>query len=136
MNFPGLAAICLATPVVCAAPAAELPAAVNKAFADYTALPGKLITVLQKVRDKDSADAAAPELRAALSAIYEARDQLHNMPRLTAAQNEQVRRQYGQRMREEWGRMYEQIERLRQARCFQSVPLAREFRLMCMMIEK
>lgn len=136
MNLPGLVAICLTLPVVYAAPAAELPAAVDKAFANYTALPGKLIPVLQKAQDKASADSAAPELRAALSAIYESREQLHRIPRLSPEQNEQARRQYGQKMREEWGRMYEQISRLRQARCYQSLPFAQEFRLMCMMIEK
>ena len=136
MTRAGIALICLATPVVCAAPATELPATVDKAFADYTALPGKLIPILQKARDTASADAVAPELHKTLGEIYDTRNQLHKLPRLSARQNEAVRAKYGQKMREEWGRMYEQISRLRNANCYQSVALAQTFRLMCMMIEK
>lgn len=133
----GIIALSLAAlPVVHAAQTTELPAAVEKAFADYTALPGKLVPVLRKAQNQTSADAAAEELQKALPAIYDAREQLHRMPGLTPAQNEQVRREYGHRMRVEWGRMYEQIARLRQARCYQSVSFAQAFRLMCMMIEK
>ena len=136
MTRAGISLMCLAAPVVCAAPATELPATVEKAFADYTALPGKLIPLLQKAQDTASADAVAPELHKSLGAIYDTRDQLHKLPRLSARQNEAVRAKYGQKMREEWGKMYEQITRLRETSCYQSVALAQTFRLMCMMIEK
>ena len=132
----GLTAICLITPAVCAAPATGLPSAVDKAFTEYTALPGKLVPVLSKAQDKASADTAAEELRKQLPAIYEARELLHHMPQLTPSQSEHVKQAYGQRMREEWGRFYEQVSRLREARCYQSVALSQAFRLMCMMIEK
>ncbi len=129
-----LALLSCSTPLVSAEPA--LPAAVNDAFETYCALPARLIPILDKARDKASADAAAKELNNELPAIYETRDKLHNMPQLTPAQNQAVRISYGQRMREEWAGMYSAIARVRKANCFQSVEFARAFRLMCMMIEK
>ncbi len=119
-----------------AAPAKELPASVVQAFEAYTSLPGKLVPVLKKVQDKASASTAARELNAALPAIYQARELLHNMPGLTLEQNQQVRTSYGQRMREAWAGMYEEISRLKQARCYQSAEFADVFHLMCMMIER
>lgn len=131
-----VSALCLIAPTVCAAPAGELPAEVADAFATYAALPGKLIPHMQQAQDKESADAAAASLNKALPAIYAARDKLHKMPRLSTQQNQQVRLVYGQRMREEWARMYEEITRLQNARCYQSATFAEVFHLLCMMIEK
>lgn len=131
--------VCLTAlaPAVYAAPAVQqLPAEVTDAFSCYTALPSQLVPVLQQAQDKDSADAAAPVLHQTLTHIYTAREKLHRMPALTPAQNEQVRTQFGQQMRQEWARLYEEILRLRAANCHKSVALAKEFRLMCMMIEK
>ena len=124
--IPGAGIIC----------AAELPAPVTEAFDSYTALPSVLVPILEKAHDKESATSAAVELRAALPSIFRTRESLHKMPTLTPEQNQLVRTQYGQRMREEWAKMYEQIARVRQANCFKSVELAQAFRLMCMMIEK
>lgn len=136
MKVHSFALLGLSIPAVCAAPAAELPAAVQQAFDSYTALPAQLIPLMQKAQDSASATAVAGELKAALPAIYEAREQIHNMPQLTPAQTQLVRTRYGQRMREEWARMYEQISRLKAARCYQSADFAEVFHLMCMMIER
>lgn len=116
--------------------AQPLPAAVEDAFASYTALPSQLVPVLQKMQCKESADAHAAELHKAMDHIYTVREKLHYMPALTPAQNQQVRSQFALQMRKEWARLYAEITRLRQANCFQSVALAQEFRTMCMMIEK
>lgn len=126
----------MVAPAVYAAPETGLPASVSEAFGTYIALPGKLVPHLQKAQDTESANAAAPGLRRALSAVYEAREQLHNMPRLTSRQNQIVRQVYSRRMREEWARMYAEISRLQQARCYQSADFAEVFHLLCMMIEK
>ncbi|MBQ9829458.1 MAG: hypothetical protein IJO38_03885 [Akkermansia sp.] len=136
MKLFSFSALCLTVPAVWAAPAAELPAAVQQAFDTYTALPGKLVPLLQKAQDTETATQAAPQLKAALPAIYEARELLHNMPRLTPTQNQLVRTRYGRRMREEWAGMYEQISRLKAERCYQSAGFAEVFHLMCLMIER
>lgn len=126
----------LAVPMVQAAVQTNLPKDVESAFAAYTALPSTLVPILQKAQDKDSATAAAEELKKALPSIYNVRQKLHDMPRLTPAQSQQVSTLYGQRMREEWAEMYVEIVRLRNNRCFHSEELRNTFRLMCMMIEK
>lgn len=118
------------------ATAAVLPAAVADAFDSYTQLPGILVPQLQKVQDTPSADAAAEPLKNTLTQVYEVREKLHKMPRLTPSQNQQVRLQYENKMRREWARMYAEISRLQNARCYQSARFAEVFRLMCMMIEK
>ena len=119
-----------------AAPETALPAGVVDAFDSYCRLPGILVPQLQKVTDKASADAHAPELRKSLSKVYTVREKLHPMPRLTPAQNQQIRLKYEKRMRTEWGRMYAEISRLQEARCYHSAELTEAFRLLCMMIEK
>lgn len=136
MKLFSFSVLCLATPVLWAAPATELPVAVQQAFETYTALPGKLIPILQKAQNTTSATQVAPQLKAALPAIYQARDLLHHMPQLTPTQNQLVRTSYGQRMREAWAGMYEQISRLKAERCYQSAEFAEIFHLMCMMIER
>jgi hypothetical protein len=131
-----VSALLLAAPVLHAAPQASLPEAVTEAFEAYSALPGILVPVMQIAQDTASADACAPELKQTLTAVYTVREKLHNMPRLTPAQNQQVRLKYEQTMRKESGRMYAEITRLQNNRCFQSASFAEVFRLLCMMIEK
>lgn len=114
----------------------SLPPAVERAFSAYTNLPSVLVPVLQQAQDKDSATSAAKELQAKFPALCEARQKIKDMPQLTPEQNQQIRLQFGQRMREEWAKMYYEIERLRLNRCFQSDEMRDAFRLMCLMIEK
>ena len=131
-----LAVLLFSSTLLHTATAAVLPAAVADAFDSYTQLPGILVPQLQKVQDTPSADAAAEPLKNALPQVYEVREKLHKMPRLTPSQNQQVRLQYENKMRKEWARMYAEISRLQNARCYQSARFAEVFRLMCMMIEK
>ncbi len=115
---------------------ASLPPAVERAFSAYTSLPSVLVPVLQQAQDKGSATSAAKELQTKFPAICEARQKIKDMPQLSPEQNQQVRLRFGQRMREEWAKMYYEIERLRLNRCFQSDEMRDAFRLMCLMIEK
>ena len=126
----------LASPMVMATTTTSLPAAIENAFSTYTDLPSVLVPVLQQATDKASADNAAKELEKKLPAIYEARQKIRGIPQLTEEQNQQVQLQYGQRMREEWAKMYYEIVRIQRNRCFYSSEMGRVFRLMCMMIEK
>lgn len=116
--------------------AAELPAPVVQAFESYCSLPGQLVSILKTAADKESATSAAQQLQAALPRIYHARDLLHQMPALTPQQNQQVRLQYEQRMLSEWNALYREIERVRNANCFDSKDFARAYNIMCLMIEK
>lgn len=114
--------------------AEALPAEVTQAFDTYCALPAELLPVLEKVTDKASADAAAPELHAKLDRIYTAREALQKVPSLTTEQSELVQQQYAQKMRQDWGRVYEHIFRLRKAQCFGSIAFVKEFGYMTMML--
>ena len=114
----------------------SLPPAVEKAFSAYTSLPSVLVPVLQQAQDKGSATSAAKVLQAKFPAICEARQKIQDIPQLSPEHNQLVRLQFGQRMREEWAKMYYEIERLRLNRCFQSDEMREAFRLMCLMIEK
>ncbi len=136
MNLHYLSVLCLAAPAVVAAQSVSLPPAVVKAFDLYSNLPSELVPVLQEARDKASADKTASKLHKKLLAIYNTREALHKMPELSAEQARLVEQRYAYRMRSEWARMYEEIERLRLSRCFESAELWKEFRTMCMMIEK
>lgn len=126
----------LVSPVALAAAGTSLPPSVESGFMAYTRLPSILVPVLQQAQDKESATNAAKELQKKFPAIYEARERIQAIPQLTPEQDQQVRQQFGQKMREEWARMYFEIERIRQNRCFQSEEMRNAFRLMCLIIEK
>lgn len=131
-----LGSIFFISTALCATASDVLPASVADAFSSYAALPGKLVPHLQKAKDKASADAAAEDLRQALTEVYATREKLHNIPQLTPEQNQAVRRTYEKQMRTGWGGVYKEIDRLKKNRCYQSAEFADIFHLMCMMIEK
>lgn len=123
-----------AVPPSDAAPAAAIPAEVKAAFDSYCALPAELLPVLESVQDKASADAAAPKLHAALDKIYVTRDAMQKVSTLTPAQSAHVQKQYAAKMRQDWGRVYEQIFRLRKAQCYGSIAFVNEFGYMNLML--
>lgn len=123
-----------AVPLSVAAEQPALPAEITAAFDSYCALPAELLPILESVRDKASADAAAPKLHAALDKIYVTRDAMQKVSALTPEQAELVQQKYALRMRQDWGRVYEHIFRLRKAQCFGSIAFVNEFGYMTMML--
>lgn len=119
-----------------AAPGAEVPAEVQRAFEHYTALPDALVPVLQSAQDEQSAEKAAPELQALLTRVFDARRELNAIPALEPDVAEEVRRRYEQNMRTGWGRVYEQIYRLQRARCYENVPFFKQFQTLCVLLGK
>lgn len=130
----GAALVLGAVPLSVSAAQPPLPAEVQTAFDAYCALPGKLLPVLESVQDKASADAAAPKLHAALDKIYVTRDAMQKVSALTPAQSAHVQKQYAAKMRQDWGRVYEQIFRLRKAQCYGSIAFVNEFGYMNLML--
>lgn len=123
-----------AVPMCVAAAEPTLPPEVKEAFDSYCALPAELLPILESVQDKASADAAAPKLHAALDKIYITRDAMQKVSELTPAQSAFVQKQYAPAMRQQWGRVYEQIFRLRRAQCFGSIAFVNEFGYMNLML--
>lgn len=130
----GAALFCGAVPLSVAAEAPALPAEVKAAFDAYCALPAELLPVLERVQDKTSADAAAPSLHAALDKIYTTRNAMQKVQELTPEQTELVQQRYAARMRQDWGRVYEHIFRLRKAQCYGSIAFVNEFGYMTLML--
>ncbi len=128
-------------PVLVAAPAAlaqqaGIPPSVDAAFDRYVRLPDTLVPILESATDKASADAAADALFAALPELYEARSGLEAIAALSPAETAAVEEKYGLAMRRNWGKVFQEIYRLQRARCYESVPLLKQFQTMCMMLEK
>ncbi len=126
-------ALLLAAPVFAAQ---AVPPAVDEAFSAYAALPAKLVPILSEVRDTASADAAAPKLYEALPAVYDARKALRSIPKLSEEETQIIQRKYETTLRQEWGKLFEQIYRLQRIRCYQSIPLFKQFQTLCLMLEK
>lgn len=123
-----------AVPLSVSAAEPALPAEVTAAFDAYAALPAELLPILESVQDKASADAAAPKLHAALDKIYTTRDAMQKVSTLTPEQSELVQKRYAARMRQDWGRVYEHIFRLRKAQCYGSIAFVNEFGYMNLML--
>lgn len=123
-----------AVPLSVSAAEPELPAEVKEAFDAYAALPSELLPILESVQDKASADAAAPKLHAALDKIYVTREAMQKVSALTPQQSALVQQRYAQKMRQDWGRVYAEIFRLRKAQCFGSIAFVNEFGYMNLML--
>lgn len=130
----GAALLFGAVPLSVSAAEPALPAEVKAAFDAYSALPAELLPVLESVQDKATADAAAPKLHAALDKIYTTRDAMQKVSELTPEQSALVQQQYAAKMRQDWGRVYEHIFRIRKAQCFGSIAFVNEFGYMNLML--
>lgn len=113
-----------------------LEPAVEQAFERYMAIPSAVLPVLQKVKDKASADTAAAELKQAMATIYDARNALQDIKQLSESDAAEVKARYEKPMREEWGRLYREIFRLQQVKCYESQEFLNLFSYMCLMLEK
>lgn len=123
-------------PAVLAVQATALEPAVQQAFERYMAIPPAVLPVLQGVKDKATADAAAPKLKEALATVYDARDALKDIKQLSEADAAEVKERYEKPMREEWGKLYQEIYRLQQVKCYNSEEFFKLFSYMCLMLEK
>ncbi len=123
-------------PAVLAVQATALEPAVQQAFERYLAIPPAVLPVLQGVKDKATADAAVPKLKEALATVYDARDALKDIKQLSEADAAEVKERYEKPMREEWGKLYQEIYRLQQVKCYNSEEFFKLFSYMCLMLEK
>lgn len=129
-------ALLLVLPAAILAQAPALEPAVEKAFEQYIAVPAALLPVLRQAQDTASADAAAPALQKAMAAVYDARDAMAGIKELSPADTAEAKSRYEKRMREEWGKLYKEIFRLQQSKCYSSVEFFKYFQYMCLMLEK
>lgn len=119
---------------VCAADG--LSAELAEAMESYCALPGKLLPALSAARDAASADTAADELRKLLPEVYRVCDRVRHIDSLTPEQSRLIRERYEQRMRTEWGKVYEHIFRLQHEQCYYSAAFNEQFQTLIMMLEQ
>ncbi|MDO5472007.1 MAG: hypothetical protein Q4F35_01605 [Akkermansia sp.] len=115
---------------------AAIPQNIDQAFERFTALPNTLVPILEKAKDRQSADAAAKELNDALPLIYDARTEFMNIQSLSPEVSAEVLMKYEKNMRRNWGKVYENIFRLQKARCYDSIAFFKEFQTLCAMLEQ
>lgn len=130
-----IALLCTA-PLGAAEQGVTLPENVSRVFADYTDFPDTLLPALQAAKNKETADATAPQLRAALEKLYDLRVQLKTITELSDSQKAAVEEIYARRMREQWGKVYSEINRLQHAKCFYSGEYSELFRALQLMLNK
>lgn len=123
-------------PLLLAVAHADIPAGIDRAFSDFTALPGELLPVLEEVNDRESADNAAEKLNNLLPKVYDARTAMQRITSLPEDVKGEVIRKYGKDMQTNWGKVYEQIFRLQQVRCYNSLSFFKQFHALCMMLDK
>lgn len=121
--------------ITCAAEQA-IPADIDKAFAEYVALPNTLLPILEEVKDKATADAAADKLYAELPKVYDSRSELQKIATLPPEVAQHLKQKYEKEMRSRWGKVYNHIFRLQKARCYDSLPFFKQFHTLCMMLEQ
>lgn len=124
--------------MVMTAPAAavEVPEEVDTAFRHYVMLPELLLPVLQKAKDKESAEGAAEELQNLLALVYDARRDLNKISALAPDVATELRRRYESEMRAGWGKAFAEIFRLQKARCYGSSAFSTQFNTLCILLEQ
>ena len=115
---------------------AAIPGDIDRAFAMYTELPSALLPILENVKDKESAEEAAPLLNQVLPQVYDARTNLMKIENLSPAVQAEVLAKYEKKMRSEWGKVYEHIFRLQSNRCYDSLALFKQFHTLCMILNQ
>lgn len=139
MIFHPLVSPVLTVAVLCAPAAAQeqaLPPHITAIFDAYTALPDVLLPPLQAAKDKASADAAAPQLKAAMEKLYDARTQMQMLTSLSPEEKAAVEKRYGLKMRQQWGKVYEEMFRIQKAKCFGSPEFGKLYSIMGLMLGK
>ena len=115
---------------------AEVPPAVAKAFEHYIALPDALVPVLREVQSAESAEAAAPKLRALLTQVLDVRREIEGIQKFDPGVEEEVHRRYEMPMRQGWGRVYDEVYRLQKVRCYENVAFFKQFQTLCMFLSQ
>lgn len=115
---------------------AAIPAETDRAFADFTALPLELLPVLEGVTDRDSAEQSAEKLNALLPRVYDSRTAMTRIETLTPEVKRELLQKYEKDMRNNWGKVYTQIFRLQNQRCYNSLAFFKQFHALCMMLDK
>ncbi len=133
MKFPVVLA---ASPLLLVVSQAAIPEGIDRAFADFTVLPTELLPVLESVTDRESAENATEKLNNLLPKVYDARTSIQRIPSLPPAVKEEIVSKYGKDMQTNWGKVYEQIFRLQQVRCYNSLSFFKQFHALCMMLDK
>ncbi len=130
------ALLCITAAPLVSASEPSIPAEIDKAFAEYVALPDQLEPILAEVKDKASADKAADRLFTELQKVYDARSALQKITDLPPNVAEELKKKYEKTMRTRWGAIYEHIFRLQKVRCYDSIPFFKQFHTLCMMLEQ
>lgn len=124
----------LSAAAVCCA--ADVPGEVDTAFRHYVQLPDMLLPVLKKARDKESAEAAAPELQEILAKVYDARRDLLKIESLSPEIAAELRKRYEKDMRAGWGKVFAQISRLLKAGSYGSPAFSKQMNTLCLLFEE
>ena len=128
-----------AAAMLCAMPmlrGVEVPAEVDKMFRSYVELPTKLVPLLARAQDKESAEAVAEALQRVLPYVYDLRHELAKIQSLDPAVGAEVRRRYEKDMRARWGEVYDLIARVEAAGHFHAPAFSRQFTILCMLLER
>lgn len=115
---------------------AALQPETDRAFADFTALPLELLPVLEGVTDRESAEQSAEKLNALLPRVYDSRTAMTRIQTLTLAEKRELLQKYEKDMRANWGKVYAEIFRLQNNRCYNSLAFFKQFHTLCMMLNK
>lgn len=103
-------------------------------FARYTALPDKLVPILNSVQDNASASAAAQTLKECLPELYESCKEIKAIPQLSPDEQRQIRQKYEQGMRQQWGKVYQEIFRIRRQQGYHSESFLEVFQMMTILL--
>ena len=121
---------------ICALIAAPAEAAIGQleleqVLEQYCQIPDQLAPLLQGVQDAPTAEQAAPKLKQLNAQIYSLAAQLKKIEAFSAQQRESLQKKFELRMRQQWGRVYDELYRIQRAQCYRHADFTYQFRTLC-----
>jgi len=108
---------------------------ITEVLEEYIQLADETTKLLAEVVDTSSAAKAAPKLEKLILKTNTIKEALMSFNEFTPAENEKYLQQYEKPMRVSWGKCYDQIFRLQKHQCFRQLNFARNFRVLCELIQ-
>lgn len=108
---------------------------VSQVFEDYIQLANELTELLETVKNNETAQKASPELEKLIIKTNAIKETLLGFSEFKPEESAKYLRLYEKPMRVSWGKCYDQIYRLQKQQCYRQMNFARNYRILCELIQ-
>lgn len=123
------------TCIVSEAQTKKSESSVSQVLEDYIQLANDLTKLLESVENSETALKASSELEKLIIKTGAIKDSLTKFSEFKPEESAKYLQLYEKPMRVSWGKCYDQIYRLQKQQCYRQMNFARNFRILCELIQ-